>query len=92
MTDRRRPLIPPPMGQFEDLAPSHFKVVARRAQAFTAKDIALELGISSRTVSAYLDRAARKMNADTVQDLLFEFYAVYAPAMWELGDEVGDRP
>lgn len=77
-----RPPFPSPTPPFDRLAPSHYRVLVRRAQNFTAKQIAAEFDLRPRTVTEYLDRSKKKLGMETVQDLIWAFYSVYAPGLW----------
>ena len=78
---------PKPKGAFTKLPPSHFRVTIRKAQAWQNDQIGRDLNLTKRTVSSYLERAKDKLNADSVQDLMFMVYAEYAPELcppyWE---------
>ncbi|MGI9615615.1 MAG: sigma factor-like helix-turn-helix DNA-binding protein [Acidimicrobiales bacterium] len=76
------PLFPAPRGVFHRLPPAHFRVVVRKAQAFTEQEIAGELGISRRTVSSYAERARDKLGFQSFQQVQWAFYSEYAPGMW----------
>ena len=78
------PGFPTPQGIFHRLPPAHFRVVVRKAQAFTEQEIAIELGISRRTVSSYAERARDKLAFHSFQQVQWAFYAEYAPGMWSV--------
>ncbi len=83
------PDFPLPQGIFHRLPPAHFRVVVRKAQAFTEQEIANELGISRRTVSSYAERARDKLGFHAFQQVQWAFYAEYAPGMWSNGPKEG---
>ena len=76
------PEIPEARGIFTRLPPSHYRVLMRRAQGFTASQTATDLGLTNRTVSAYLERARDKLAVGSIQELIFAVYAEYAPGLW----------
>ncbi len=88
LAGHERPGFPAPQGVFHRLPPAHFRVVVRKAQAFTEQEIAGELGISRRTVSSYAERARDKLGCHSFQEVQWAFYAEYAPAMWSTTSEV----
>ena len=80
------PGVPDRQGIFDRLPPAHFRVVVRKAQAFTEQEIAAELGISRRTVSSYAERARDRLAFHSFQQVQWAFYAEYAPGMWSVID------
>ncbi len=79
----KRPSIPEARLSFERLAPSHYRVVVRKAQGFTEKQIAAEFSISTKTVSSYMERARDKLGCMNNQEVLWLFYAQHAPGIWD---------
>lgn len=79
----QRPSIPEPRGAFCRLPPSHYRVVVRKAQSFTERQIAAEFEITRKTVSSYVERARDKLGCDTNQEVLWLFYSVHAKEIWD---------
>lgn len=84
--DGKMPPIPEAVSPFSGLAPSHWRVLARKAQGFSDKEIAKDLGIKQKTVSAYADRARDRLGFDTVPETVRAVYRIYAPGLWASGD------
>jgi DNA-binding NarL/FixJ family response regulator len=78
------PSIPEARGVFARLPPSHYRVVARKSQHFTEREIAIEFGISRKTVSAYTERAREKLGCGSNQRLFWMYFSEYAPEMWDM--------
>ncbi len=82
----KMPSIPDPRGEFTRLAPSHYRIMARKAQGFTEQQIANEFDISRKTVSSYAERARDRLGCESNQQVLWMFYAAHAPGIWDLPD------
>lgn len=78
------PAVPPQRGIFQHLPNSHYRVVVRKSQGYSQKQIAAEFGLAAKTVSAYADRAKEKLGFFTFQEVQWAFYSEYAPAMWNV--------
>lgn len=88
------PLQPPPhvpeqRGIFTQVAPSPFRAVARKAQGYTDRENAADGCVAIKTISYYIETARQKLNLPSTQELLWAYYAEYAPNLLYPNDPPG---
>lgn len=74
-----QPTLPQRRGIFEVLTEPEFSALARKAQGFTDAETAQEIGVAVSTVASYMKLGRKRMQMETTQDLIWAYYAEYAP-------------
>ena len=72
---------PPRRGIFLGIPPSHFEAVTRKAQNLSDRESGDRAGLASATITSYVKDARKTLQFGTVQELLWAFYAEYAPEL-----------
>jgi len=73
------PTLPEKRGVFESLTDPEFRAVARKAQGFTDAETAKEIGVAVSTVASYMKLGRKRMNVETTQGVIWQYYLEYAP-------------